>query len=117
VAESNLLCLARKIRIRIDQSVFILAVWKEGEDPTEPIGVLKSDMQPLQESKALLTGPKISDFALAISKQRKRLVHFDFGYLPHKLYYQMLLCTNERMSNVPGPQRLQNAARCCKPLS
>jgi hypothetical protein len=66
VAESNLLCLARKIRIRIDQSVFILAV---GEDPTEPIGVLKSDMQPLQESKALLTGPKISDFALAISKQ------------------------------------------------
>ena len=43
--ESNLPCLTRKIRIRLDQSVFILAIWEEGEDPTEPAGVLKGGLR------------------------------------------------------------------------
>lgn len=46
--------------------LFILAVWEEGEDHTEPTGVLKGGMQPPQDSKALIDGPKIS----TISKTR-----------------------------------------------
>jgi hypothetical protein len=68
-------CVLRaKIRIRLDQSVFILAVWEEGEDPTEPTGVLKSGMQPPQESKALIDGPKISDFAFSPFETRNENV-------------------------------------------
>jgi hypothetical protein len=67
VAGSNLLCLTRKIRIRLDQSVvYPCCVGRS----TEPTGVLKGGMQPPHESKALIDGPKISDFALAISKTR-----------------------------------------------
>ena len=54
--------------------MFILAVWEEGEDPTEPTGVLKSGMQPLQESKALIDGPKISDFAFSPFETRNENV-------------------------------------------
>jgi hypothetical protein len=75
--------------------LFILAVWEEGEDHTEPTSVLGGGMQPPQDSKALIDGPKISRLCIGHfeNKKRKRLIPVIFGYLPHKLYYQMLLCT------------------------
>jgi hypothetical protein len=68
--ESNLLCLTRKIRIRLDQSVVYPCCVGRRRRSTEPTGALKGGMKPPHESKALIDGPKISDFVLAISKTR-----------------------------------------------
>ena len=96
--------------------MFILAVWEEGEDPTEPTGILKSGMQPPQESKALIDGPKISDFAFSPfeTRKRKRLIPMILGIYLISSITKCCYAQNERIFYVPSSLAPSKCYQCCK---